>query len=665
MNFLFNFFYFVALYARDIPSNNETSNAGRKRSRFDEGGGEFGRDSREDRDRDIRGRNERADKEQRHERNERYERSERESKSDRYERSNREREHRDSRDTVERRDSREHEHRDIRDDKDREHADRDREYKRQRDDRGYESRDRERERERESDRDRDRGRERERERERDRNRESESYRERDRRDYRDTRDYRDYRDNNRRPGNNIEIPFDQFLRLSPWRGPVTPLEERPRHLKNWDAAPSGFERISADKAKLTGLFPPPGNIAKSSNYVPPTLDPARAAMFQLLNKDNNALPASASIGVSDSTVAAAAGGNLPANLLKQAKRFYVGNLPVDCSESTLMNFMEMNLRGLSGTSSRSDSDDSSKVLSINVSNDRSYAFIECRTAEDASLAMNLDGVIFEGSQLKIRRPKEYHLAMTSGLLNTSTSVTASSNVSAAAVSMNQSDANSFITKRQLIISGIPEILTADHLKSLLSMVTDIRYLLLLKDRETDKSLGVAVFEFVEDVEGEEWSGPFLKHSGGSVFMGPFEMKFTRVYDILNDQADSVSVCEDSVYLRNLLSVYNLQPGYATSPSSTQILQLLNIVTKQSLETDYDAIYEDIRNELIKFDDSSKFDLIIPKPGDNVPGVGKVFVKFGTVESAARAASELAGRIFDGHTCIVSFFPIEKFEKRIF
>ena len=49
----------------------------------------------------------------------------------------------------------------------------------------------------------------------------------------------------------------------------------------------------------------------------------------------------------------------------------------------------------------------------------------------------------------------------------------------------------------------------------------------------------------------------------------------------------------------------------------------------------------------------------------IPGVGKVFVKYGRIEDAAKSASDLAGRIFDGHTCIVSFYPPEKYDKRLF
>jgi splicing factor U2AF 65 kDa subunit len=463
-----------------------------------------------------------------------------------------------------------------------------------------------------------------------------------------------------------------------------------RHLKNWDVAPAGFERIGADKAKLTGLFPPPGNIAKSANYVPPTLDPARAAMLQLLNKDN--------INMRDTTTASSdfSNGNtsssIPANLQKQAKRFYVGNLPVSISESALMAFLESNLASLSGTTRNQVAPISqeNRVMSINISTDRSYAFVDCRTAEDASLAMNLDGVLLESSQLKIRRPKEYHVAITSGLIsnanNNNNNNNSSSNDKSASSFADATDSSTSTTccinRRQLVISGIPDILTGEHIRSLLLLVAELRSFLLLRDRKTDKSLGVAIFEFIEDSpEVENWTAPFLKHTKGRIFMGPFEMKLARVIDLIDD-AEELEITsqeqelEDSsssavfdekekLHLQSLLSLYNLQPGYATAPSSTPVLQILNIVTPQSLQSDYEAIRSDLIDELKKFchGEEEKFELTIPQYAE--PGAGKVYVKYAKIEEAARAAREISGRIFDGHTCIVSFYPPEKYEKRIF
>lgn len=670
--FYYYFHAFLALYARDssLSNNSEDRNSEssrRKRSRFDEvgngggGDGELGRDSRSESANASASRDEYRERDRNRERSDRTGRDSRDSRDLRDSRDSRdytryrerEREYRSSRepteskaeDTLER--SRESAHagsssRDYRSSRDHDYDSGDKSSsKRVREDRDYDSHRASSTSSRYRD-DRGYG---DRHHERDRDRHDRDRYERDLHD----RDRNSYQRHDRR-NNNVEIPFDKFLKLSPWRGPVTPLEERVKHLKNWDVAPAGFERISADKAKLTGLFPPPGNIAKTSNYVPPTLDPARAAMFQMLNRD---------AGSSAATAALDTGANLPANLAKQARRFYVGNLPYEFTESSLMSFLETNLRGLSGRASGDTA-----VLSITVSTDRTYAFVECKTSEDASMAMSLDGVVYEGAQLKIRRPKEYHMALTTGQLGSS----------GASNTVNQTAAtNGLITTQiesqaQLIMSGIPDVLTAEHVKSLLLLVTDLRSFLLLKDRETGKSLGTAIFEFVEDAEGLEWSDPFLKHSKGSLFMGPFEMKIQRVSTLMSEEGDDASG-GDSEYLRNLLSVYNLQPGYATAPTSTSVLQLLNIVSRESLLTDYEAIYQDLKQELEKQASSEEIELVVPRPAAEretlVPGVGKVFVKFGSVEGAARAASELAGRIFDGHTCIVSFYPEDKFAKRLF
>lgn len=643
----------------------ESSSSG-KRSRFDEVGGELGRDSR----------------------NGGYERSERSESRNFRERGgsvSNERVGRDSRDSSDYRYRERESSRDLSDPKEitkeykdqhrsRDHSTRDEEEytsngsgsKRVRDDRDYDSH-RSRYRDDRGYRGEDRA-ERDREyRSSSRSRTDERSHRSNERSYRGNGQYRandqyrgnDYQRNDQRRNNNVEIPFDKFLKLSPWRGPVTPLEERVKHLKNWDVAPAGFERISADKAKMTGLFPPPGNITKTSNYVPPTLDPARAAMFQMLNRDVNSNNISSTIDTS----------SLPANLAKQAKRVYLGNLPYDFNESDLMAFLETNLRGLSGRSG------DSCVLSINVSTDRTYAFVECKTGEDATMAMSLDGVIYEGSQLKVRRPKEYHMAVTSGQIANVSSNT--NNTGSNIVNTIATTTSAECDKRQMIISGIPDILTSDHVKSLLLLVTDLRSFLLLKDGETGKSLGVAIFEFIEDLGGEEWSGPFLKHSKGSLFVGPFEMKIQRIESLMKfDEADvdaENSSKSDTKNMINLLSVYNLLPGHATALTSTSVLQLLNIVSKESLsnEEEFDLIFKDLKQELEKYcNDPNELELIVPKPGKDdkniiVPGIGKVFAKFGNVESAARAASELAGRIFDGHTCIVSFYPEDKFEKNLF
>ena len=67
------------------------------------------------------------------------------------------------------------------------------------------------------------------------------------------------------------------------------------------------------------------------------------------------------------------------------------------------------------------------------------------------------------------------------------------------------------------------------------------------------------------------------------------------------------------------------------------------------------IRDDVQEEAAKFD--TVLDIKIPRPAGarTSPGVGKIFVKFQTVEGAQKALAALAGRKFADRTVVVSFF----------
>lgn len=212
-----------------------------------------------------------------------------------------------------------------------------------------------------------------------------------------------------RPGNfgprneGEPVAFDRNSRLSPFRGDVVPLEDRPKILKNWDAAPPGFERIPADKAKLTGLFPPPGNVAKVMNFQPPVLDPARRAMLEMMTgSDVSGGPLSLT---SVPSATSAPSHSAPSIQAKQARRIYVGNLPPGTPDDQLKDFINKAMARLKPGRSES-------VISATVSQDRNFAFVDMATADDATLAQQLDSITYDGQVLKVGRPREYQEAST-------------------------------------------------------------------------------------------------------------------------------------------------------------------------------------------------------------------------------------------------------------
>ncbi|KAG5461079.1 MAG: hypothetical protein BJ554DRAFT_6786 [Olpidium bornovanus] len=83
-----------------------------------------------------------------------------------------------------------------------------------------------------------------------------------------------------------------------------------------------------------------------------------------------------------------------------------------------------------------------------------------------------------------------------------------------------------------------------------------------------------------------------------------------------------------------------------------------MVTKEELANDeeYADILDDIRDEASKF--GNVLEIKIPRPlppGEGeVPGVGKIFVRYTTAEEATAALRALSGRKFADRTVLTSF-----------
>merc|ERR1712213_264049 len=72
-------------------------------------------------------------------------------------------------------------------------------------------------------------------------------------------------------------------------------------------------------------------------------------------------------------------------------------------------------------------------------------------------------------------------------------------------------------------------------------------------------------------------------------------------------------------------------GMAGPGQPTEVLCLLNMVVAEELadEEEYEDILEDIREECGKFGEVRSLEIPRPVPGVEVPGLGKVFIEFGS------------------------------------
>jgi splicing factor U2AF subunit len=166
---------------------------------------------------------------------------------------------------------------------------------------------------------------------------------------------------------------------------VVSILQRQRRLTQWDIRPTGYDNITAEQAKLSGMFPLPG----APRAAP--MDPSKLAAF-----------------VSPSAGSASAAGLKPSNA-RQAKRLFIYNIPANASSESLMDFFNLQLNGLNVVSGNDP------CISAQVSADREYALLEFKQPEDATMALALDGIAVEDERLggpdrpglSIRRPKDY------------------------------------------------------------------------------------------------------------------------------------------------------------------------------------------------------------------------------------------------------------------
>lgn len=314
---------------------------------------------------------------------------------------------------------------------------------------------------------------------------------------------------------------------------VVSILTRKRRLTQWDIKPPGYENVTAEQAKLSGMFPLPGAPRQQP------MDPSKLQAF--MSQPGGSATSSA----------------LKPSNSRQAKRLLVHNLPAGSTEETIVNFFNLQLNGLNIIES------SDPCISAQISKDLSFALLEFKNSSDATMALALDGITMEDNGqsnangdaqgLSIRRPKDYivpaipdEAAYEDGI------------VSRVVVD----------TPNKIRVSNIPQYLSDEQVTELLVAFGELKAFVLVKDNGTDESRGIAFCEYVDpaatDIAVEGLNGMEL---------GDKHLKVQRA-SIGNTQ---VSGLEMGVNAMSMLA------GTTSSElGGGRVLQLLNMVTPEEL-----------------------------------------------------------------------------------
>jgi len=287
------------------------------------------------------------------------------------------------------------------------------------------------------------------------------------------------------------------------------------------------------------------------------------------------------------------------------------------------------------------------VLAVQCNYEKSYAFVEFRSAEDASAAMAFDGIMFINGPLKIRRPKDYggpEMGMGGGVVHVP-----------GVVSTNVPD-----SINKIFVGGLPSYLNEEQVQELLKSFGDLKAFHLVRENGTGPSKGYAFFEYVD---------PSVTDTACQGLNG---MELGDRYLVVQRASIGATKADGSQIPFDLDEIPKpIMPATELSGGSgARILLMLNMVTHDDLVDDqeYIDLLEDIKEECGSY--GSVEDLRIPRPvkkdrsagqqamqeaqrQDEAAGVGRVYVKYADNNAASSALNALAGRSFAGRSIIAT------------
>ncbi|KAI9312601.1 hypothetical protein BX666DRAFT_1865768, partial [Dichotomocladium elegans] len=298
---------------------------------------------------------------------------------------------------------------------------------------------------------------------------------------------------------------------------------------------------------------------------------------------------------------------------RQARRLYVGQIPYGIEEGELVDFFNSAMQ-------QHATPEGDPVVSVQINHDKNYAFVEFQTPEQATAAMAYDGIAFQNQILKIRRPKDYQ-PPTGDYPEVSNAIPDSPN--------------------KIFIGGLPTYLTDDQVTELLRSFGELLSFNLVKDPATGQSKGYAFCEYADP------SVTDLACQGlNNMELGDKKLVVQRA---------SVGAKHDMGVV-GPVGPTPMVPIIMKEEDATRVIQLMNMVTPEELEDDdeYQDIWEDVSEECSKF--GTIVDMKIPRPSKNgvVPGLGKIYIRYETVEQAMAGSRALAGRKFADRTVVTTF-----------
>ncbi|KAJ1381908.1 U2 snRNP auxilliary factor, large subunit, splicing factor [Sesbania bispinosa] len=350
---------------------------------------------------------------------------------------------------------------------------------------------------------------------------------------------------------------------------------------------------------------------------------------------------------------------------RHARRVYVGGLPPLINEQAIAAFFSHVMTAIGGNSAGAGD----SVVNVYINHEKKFAFVEMRTVEEASNAMALDGIIFEGVAVRVRRPTDYNPSLAAALGPCQPSPYL--NLSAVGLSVGAVGGTDGLDR--IFVGGLPYYFTEAQMRELLQSFGPLRSFDIVRDKDTgnSKGYGFCIYQdpAVTDIACASLNGLKMGDKTLTVRRAAVSGHSKTEQEHIFAQAQQHITMQKIALEVGGLNIPGVERVQTTNEEiPTKVLCLTEAITTDQLldNEEYEEILEDMRDECCKF--GTLMNVVIPRPnhsGELPPGIGKVFLEYADSSGCFAAKNALNGRKFGGNIVTAVYYPEEKYHSREF
>lgn len=391
---------------------------------------------------------------------------------------------------------------------------------------------------------------------------------------------------------------------------VVPIDKLERK-SLWDLKPKGFEKVSSERAKISGLFPLPGelkhvDISKLEGLVSGgDLNSQTSILFEQISIDPLFSRTSKQLIITGVEFTL-----FPVERLVDYIKNYINSLSLE--NAFIVDHELLDSKFL--------------VLHLSNSNITTVLFSSFKYFQKE---LNL--------KIKMERSQSY--------------ITPNANL------LTQEELSKYVipdSEKKIAITNIPSDISKDEILQDLTDIGEVQQIDLLTDTE-GTSKGITFVQF-KDLDTDKAIEEINK----------IVINETTLFAI--HASKGLPKQQQEITYRTISDVVKTK-----SQTESNVLILLNVIHPEDLKNEviYQELTNDIKDECSKY--GKILDIKIPKPSTDYKrnlksidtSVGKIFVKFENEQGAKRASKLLNGRKYNERTVLVSFLPETDFNLNLF